>query len=79
MKAIEEIVGVADGDGDLALKAIAIGGRHGGVSVEIALAGRHVLGFLVGGRMVGAVGNKRNRANKPAQQGSAAGADRLGR
>ena len=79
MKAIEDVVGVADGDGDLALEAIAIGGRHGGVAVEIALAGRQVLGLLVGGRLVGAVGHKRQPANKAAQQGAAAGDGRLGR
>ncbi len=61
---------MTDGDGDLTLQAVAIGGRHGGVSVEFALTGRHALGVLVGGWRVGAVGDKRGRANEPAQQGT---------
>ena len=65
-KAIENVVCLPDGGGDLALEAIAIGGRRDRVSVEIALASRDVLGLLVGGRSVGAGRDKWARANEPA-------------
>ena len=79
MKSFEDVVGVPDCDGDLALEAVAIGGRHGGVAVEFALTGRHALGVLVGWRRVGAVGDKWGRANESALQGAAAGEGRRGR
>ena len=69
MKAIENVVGLPDGAGDLALEAIAVDGRRDRVLVEFALTGRNILCFLVGGRLVGAGGDKRARANEAAQRG----------
>jgi hypothetical protein len=80
MKSVEDIVGLSDGAGDLALKAIPIGRSPSGVSVEIALTGRQVLCGLVSDRRVGAGGWERAGANKAAQRHAAvAGESRLKR
>ncbi len=71
MKAVEDVVGLPNGAGDLALEAIPIGGRHGGISIKFALTGRNILWFLVGRRLVGAGGRERTRTNEPAQRDSA--------
>jgi hypothetical protein len=65
-KAIEDVVGLPDGAGDLALEAISVGGRRYSISIKFALTGGNILCFLVGGRLIGASGRKRTRANESA-------------
>jgi hypothetical protein len=60
-KAIEDVVGLPDGTGDLALEAIPVGDRRHSISIKFALTGGNILCFLVGGRLIGAGGRKRTR------------------
>ncbi len=66
MKPVKDVVRLPDCDGDLALEAIAIGGRRRCVSVEVPLTSRSVFRLLVCGGLVGAGGDERARANESA-------------
>ncbi len=68
---VEDVIRLSDGDGDLALEAISIGGGHGRVAVEFALTGRRVFRLLVSPGLVDAGGRERARANESAERGAA--------
>ena len=63
---IENVVRLTHRATDLTFEAISVGGRRYSISIKFALTGGNILCFLVGGRLIGASGRKRTRANESA-------------